>query len=207
MANPVPGHSVSTAYGKSGGWSCGWHTGVDIAAPKGTAVVASIAGQIRHRNYGGDLGNHQFAISPDPGQPFADGEVFYAHTYDRPPDGVYVSIGDLVAHVGVEGNTTGPHLHYEYHPEEKNSWGCNVCANPQPTLDHQGQVSAQEMEDDMFVIVSPNRPSLLCGPGYSKELSEEEAGVMSDCGVRRVSHNDRGWDVARAACTHGDATD
>lgn len=137
MTNPVPGYKITTPYGKAG-WSCGFHTGADLAAPMGTPIVAAIAGQIRHRNYGSAFGNHQFAISPDPGQPFADGEAFYAHTTDRPPDGQYVTVGQLVAHVGSEGNSTGPHLHFEYHPEQKNTWGCHVVANPQPLIDHQG---------------------------------------------------------------------
>lgn len=138
MVNPVPGYNITTPYRKSGSWSCGYHTGVDLACPVGTRIVAPIAGQIRHRNYGSALGNHQFAISPDPGQPFAEGEVFFAHTRTRLADGVYVNVGDFVAECGVEGNTTGPHLHYEFHPNQKNSWGCEpVCANPQPTIDHQ----------------------------------------------------------------------
>lgn len=138
MVSPAPGFSIGTPYRKSGSWSCGYHTGVDFPCPTGTRLVASIAGQIRHRNYGSALGNHQFAISPDPGQPFADGEVFYAHTRTRLADGVYVNVGDFVAECGVEGNTTGPHLHYEFHPNQKNSWGCEpICANPQPTIDHQ----------------------------------------------------------------------
>lgn len=139
MAYPIPGVGVSTPYGKSGSsWkTCGWHTGVDFAAPLGTPIYAPIAGQVRHRNYGSSFGNHQFAISPDPGQPFGDGEVFFAHTTDRPSDGKYVNIGDVLAHVGTEGNSTGPHLHFEYHPQSKNSWGCGDVANPQVVLDHQ----------------------------------------------------------------------
>lgn len=139
MTNPAPGYKVTTAYGVKGSWSCGFHTGVDIACPTGTRLVAAIAGEIRHRSYGSALGNHQFAISPDPGQPFAEGEAFYAHTRTRLPDGTRVNVGDYVAECGVEGNTTGPHLHFEYHPEQKNSWGCNVCANPQPLLDYQSE--------------------------------------------------------------------
>lgn len=139
-AYPIPGNGVDTAYGKSGSmWShCGWHTGVDFTAAYGTPIYAPIAGQVRHRNYGSSFGNHQFAISPDPGQPFAEGEVFFAHTYDRPADGIYVNIGDFLAHVGEEGNATGPHLHFEYHPEVKNQWCHIYVANPQVVLDHQG---------------------------------------------------------------------
>jgi murein DD-endopeptidase MepM/ murein hydrolase activator NlpD len=145
MTYPIPGVGISTAYGKRGqSWSCnenssgGIHTGVDFACAKGTLIVAPIAGQIRHRNYGSAFGNHQFAISPDPGQPFGEGEVFFAHTTDRPADGAYVNIGDPLAHVGAEGNVTGPHLHFEFHPEAKGVWNCSVHANPQVVLDHGG---------------------------------------------------------------------
>lgn len=146
MTQPIPGVAVGTPYGKRGPyWSCqedssgnGVHTGVDFPCPSGTAIVAPIAGQVRHRSYGSAFGSHQFAISPDPGQPFADGEVFFAHTRTRPKDGIFVDVGDWLAEVGSEGNATGPHLHLEYHPTSKGVWSCSVHANPQPILDHQG---------------------------------------------------------------------
>lgn len=143
--DPIMNVPISTPYGARGPyWSCnensngdGVHTGVDFACAKGTNIYAPIAGQIRHRNYGSAFGSHQFAISPDPGQPFADGEVFFAHTTNRPPDGTYVQPGDYLADVGTEGNVTGPHLHLEYHPNSKGSWSCSVHANPAPVLDWQ----------------------------------------------------------------------
>jgi len=142
MANPVPGKSVTTAFGKRGKhWSCkktsagGIHTGVDFAAPSGTKIVAPIAGTIRHRNYGSAFGRHQFAISPSKGQPFAKGEVFFAHTRTRLKDGTKVKIGDKIAEVGAEGNVTGAHLHMEYMPSTKGKWNCYVHANPKPIID------------------------------------------------------------------------
>ena len=112
MANPVPGKSISTPFGKRGKhWSCkktsagGIHTGVDFAAPSGTKIVAPIAGTIRHRNYGSAFGRHQFAISPSKGQPFAKGEVFFAHTRTRLKDGTKVKIGDKVV-INADGELT-----------------------------------------------------------------------------------------------------
>lgn len=144
MANPIPGRSVSTPYGERGShWSCqkdsagrGIHTGLDIAAPNGTKIYAPIAGQIRHRSYGSAFGKHQFAISPDPSQPFADGEVFFAHTRTRLPDGKRVEVGDFIAEVGSEGNVTGPHLHMEFMPSSKGRWKCGIHADPQKIIDH-----------------------------------------------------------------------
>jgi len=148
MANPVPGRVITTPYGKRGKfWGCnknaageGIHTGVDYAAPLGTKVVAAIAGQIRHRNYGKAFGEHQFAISPDGDQPFGPDEVFYAHTRTRLPDGTRVQIGDFVAEVGAEGNVTGPHLHFEYR-KGKGSWNCDMHQDPTPVIEHGASVA------------------------------------------------------------------
>jgi peptidase M23-like protein len=144
MAWPVPSqYRITTAYGARGNmWSCnknaagGLHTGVDMLAPRGTPIYATIAGQIRHRDYGVKFfGPYQFAISPDTDQPFGRGEVFYAHCLSRLPDGTRVVPGQRISEVGDLGNASGPHLHYEYHPAAKNVWNCTVHANPQPTLD------------------------------------------------------------------------
>jgi hypothetical protein len=140
----APYDVVTTPWGKRGSyWSCsedssgnGVHTGCDLAAPNGTPIYAPIAGQIRHRSYGSAFGGHQFAISPDPGQPFADGEVFFAHTQTRLKDGAYAVVGDFIAEVGAEGNVSGPHLHLEWHPDTKGVWSCTVHADPAPILAH-----------------------------------------------------------------------
>jgi murein DD-endopeptidase MepM/ murein hydrolase activator NlpD len=155
MTYPIPDVGVSTPYGKRGShWSCqedsngnGIHTGVDFACGNGTRIYAPIAGEIRHRSYGSAFGSHQFAISPDPGQPFADGEVFFAHTRTRLKSGTRVEIGDFIAEVGSEGNVTGPHLHMEYMPNTKNTWRCGIHADPKPVLDHEG---ASTMAQDVY---------------------------------------------------------
>ena len=140
MAYPIPGVAVSTPYGRRGKyWSCrkdaqglGSHTGDDFSAKAGTKIFAPIAGQIRHRSYGSAFGNHQFAISPDDNEPFGQGEVFFAHAQKRLPDGTRVVIGQYIGEVGTEGNTTGPHLHAEWHPRTKGVWNCDVCSDPTP---------------------------------------------------------------------------
>lgn len=146
MANPVPNYSITTPFGRRGRhWSCrkdssgqGIHTGADWAAPSGTPIVAPIAGTIRHRSYGSAFGPNQFAISPSAGQPFASGEVFFAHTLDRLPDGTEVQVGQQIARVGALGNATGAHLHMEYMPNTKNRWDCTVHADPAPVVNHGG---------------------------------------------------------------------
>jgi hypothetical protein len=147
MVNPVPGFSITTPYRKVGSWwrACGWHTGVDLAAPSGTAIVAPIPGTIRHRNYGAAFGPYQFVISPDPGStgdPLMDnGEVFFAHNLDRLPDGTQVRAGQRISRVGSLGNSSGPHLHMELHAA-KGQWNCGTMRNPQRAIDWQPAGSA-----------------------------------------------------------------
>ena len=133
MAHPLNnGAAPSTAFGARGyHWSCrkdssgrGIHTGADWPAPTGTPVYAVDAGDVRYRSYGGAFGL-QLAVSPD-----GAGEWFYAHLSWRVPDGTRVKAGDLVGKIGSTGNSTGPHLHLEWHPHVKNRWDCSAHADP-----------------------------------------------------------------------------
>lgn len=137
MVNPVPGVPVSTEFGRtsSGLWTtCGYHTGVDFAAPAGTPVVAARPGKVTHVDYGSSFGAHQVAVRCSDGT-----EDFYAHMSARAGNGLHVQAGDRVGEVGDEGNSTGPHLHFERHTVP--GWSCDLITNPQPSLDYQ--------EDDM----------------------------------------------------------
>ena len=139
MVNPVPGVAVATPYGKasSGLWvTCGNHTGVDFPAAPGTPVVAARPGHAVHVNYGSSFGSHQLAVR------CADGsEDFYAHMQGRVSSGIDVAAGDRVGEVGNEGNSTGPHLHFERHAGY--GWSCSLMRDPQPSIDYQSE------EDDM----------------------------------------------------------
>lgn len=140
MTNPVPGYRVTTPYRRAGKWwrACGWHTGVDFAAPTGTPVVAARPGVTRWRNYGSAFGSRQLAVV------CADGsEDFYAHMHTRVPAGRAVAAGDPVGTVGARGNVTGPHLHFERHARA-GSWSCTNMRDPQTSIDH-------EEDDDMGV--------------------------------------------------------
>ena len=123
MVNPVPGYRVTTAYRKSGSWSCGYHTGQDYAAPNGATVVAARAGAVVHTTWGSSFGDRQFAIRA------SDGTYdFYAHTNTRPGNGATVSAGHEIAQVGARGNATGPHLHFER--RTSNAWSCSGHQDP-----------------------------------------------------------------------------
>jgi murein DD-endopeptidase MepM/ murein hydrolase activator NlpD len=85
-----------------------YHSGLDIASDRGTAVYATAAGTVRHVGRRGNYGNlividHGFGL-----------ETRYGHLlkYLVTP-GTKVHRGDVIAEVGATGRATGYHLHYE----------------------------------------------------------------------------------------------
>ncbi|MET3900963.1 murein DD-endopeptidase MepM/ murein hydrolase activator NlpD [Devosia sp. UYZn731] len=86
------------------------HTGVDWAAPAGTAVMAAYDGVVISAGNAGGYGN-LLRLSHAGGR-----ETRYAHLKafaDGIAPGVQVTAGQLVGFVGTTGNSTGPHLHFE----------------------------------------------------------------------------------------------
>jgi murein DD-endopeptidase MepM/ murein hydrolase activator NlpD len=86
------------------------HNGVDIAAPKGTPVVAAGAGRVTYADENGGFGR---IIRIDHGSGI---ETWYAHleSFAAKPDD-RVKRGQRIGSVGATGRATGPHLHYEVH--------------------------------------------------------------------------------------------
>jgi murein DD-endopeptidase MepM/ murein hydrolase activator NlpD len=140
MVSPVPTHRITTPYKKKGQhWrACGWHTGVDYAAPKGTRIVAARGGVVKHTAFGRAFGDKQFEIVCPDGT-----SDFYGHTDTRPANGARVKTGQKIATVGSRGNSTGPHLHFERHARA-GRWSCTNMRNPQTSIDHQEGSSMKE---------------------------------------------------------------
>lgn len=84
------------------------HAGVDLAAPRGTPVLAARDGMVGRSGWWGTYGN---AVALDHG----DGsETRYAHLSSvAVGTGEVVRQGDVIGYVGSTGASTGPHLHFE----------------------------------------------------------------------------------------------
>lgn len=86
------------------------HDGVDIANDLGTPLYAAGPGEVTHSGEASGYGQWVRILHPD-------GSVTeYGHMYER-----FVQVGDQVeagthiASMGSEGQSTGPHLHFEVH--------------------------------------------------------------------------------------------
>ncbi len=84
------------------------HNGIDIAAPTGTPIGASAAGEVFFVGWLGGYGN---TVLVDHGNGYT---TLYGHQSElRASVGQSVSAGTTVGLVGSTGNSTGPHLHFE----------------------------------------------------------------------------------------------
>jgi murein DD-endopeptidase MepM/ murein hydrolase activator NlpD len=107
---PLPDgtYEIGTSFGQAGSmWSTGSHTGQDFPAAIGTPVRAVTSGVVRveHPAWAGNL------VRIDHGNGL---ETLYAHLSSVDvADGQQVTAGQRIGAVGSEGNSTGPHLHFE----------------------------------------------------------------------------------------------
>jgi len=85
-----------------------FHSGVDISASYGQAVVAPADGIVIFADFMGGYGR---AIALDHGHAIT---TRYGHLASfAVAFGQYVHRGDTIGYVGLSGRSTGPHLHYE----------------------------------------------------------------------------------------------
>ena len=100
---PLQG-TLTSAFGSRGGK----HEGIDIAAPRGTAIVAARSGKVIFAGRLGDYGN--MIVVKHAGNlrsVYAHVRVFLVR------QGSFVERGQRIAEVGETGNASGPHLHFE----------------------------------------------------------------------------------------------
>ncbi|MCL6444942.1 MAG: peptidoglycan DD-metalloendopeptidase family protein [Alicyclobacillus sp.] len=109
---PVPGyHDITSGYG----WRTlygkpDFHPGIDIGAPVGTPIVAATSGKVL---FAGPASGYGEWIVIDSGNGLLE---IYGHMYSwelKVSPGETVKTGQVIAAVGSNGESTGPHLHFE----------------------------------------------------------------------------------------------
>jgi murein DD-endopeptidase MepM/ murein hydrolase activator NlpD len=85
-----------------------FHSGIDIAAPQGSKVLATADGVVVFAGWYGDYGKTVIIRHP------SGYLTLYGHLSQIDvKEGQKVKAGDVVGRVGSTGRSTGPHLHYE----------------------------------------------------------------------------------------------
>lgn len=97
------------------------HQGTDILSPRGTPIVASVSGTVRHQT--ASLGGLSYFLQGD------DGITYFGTHMSAYGASGRVAAGTVVGYIGDSGNARGTnHLHFEMHP------GGGAAVNPYPTL-------------------------------------------------------------------------
>lgn len=113
------------------------HSGIDLAAPRGTPIYATGDGRVRFVGRKGGYGktielSHNNGIT-----------TLYGHMSKYKPKlgvGAKVKRGDVIGYVGSTGRSTGNHVHYEYRVHGK-------ALNPKTvSLPTKGVLTAKEMK-------------------------------------------------------------
>jgi murein DD-endopeptidase MepM/ murein hydrolase activator NlpD len=108
----ISGYHITAGFGQAGGRWARNHTGTDFAAPIGTPIRTVMKGVVLSAEFAGAYGR-QVRIRHEDGT-----ETWYNHMSKFSVTvGETVYAGDQVGAVGVTGNTTGPHLHFEVRPD------------------------------------------------------------------------------------------
>ena len=118
---------VSSCFGSRWGTT---HFGVDIAAPIGTPIYAATSGVVARAGAATGFGQAVY-VRGDDGAVTVYGHVnrYFVRVGER------VSAGEEIAEVGNQGQSTGPHLHFEVHPDGQMYGG---QTDPVPWLNDRG---------------------------------------------------------------------
>ncbi|WP_254552395.1 M23 family metallopeptidase [Kitasatospora sp. MMS16-BH015] len=109
-ALPVEAPGLSAAYGSAGTHWAARHTGIDFPVAKGTPVRAVTDGTVSAR-WNPAYGYMAAVTAPD------GTRTWYCHLGTYRLRRGQVRAGEVIAYSGSSGNSTGPHLHFEVHPD------------------------------------------------------------------------------------------
>jgi murein DD-endopeptidase MepM/ murein hydrolase activator NlpD len=105
----------------------GGHSGIDIAAPLNSSILAAESGVVIQSTWGSSQGNY---IIIDHGSYYT---LYLHNSKNLAFAGQRVSRGQTIARLGSTGRSTGPHLHFEIRRKVGSGWGgwyTNPAINP-----------------------------------------------------------------------------
>ncbi len=119
MRTPIDGARLTSGFGKRKHPTLGYtkmHRGVDFGARSGTPIMAAGNGTVEFAARNGTFGNY-VRIRHN-----SEFKTAYAHMRKFAKGirkGARVKQGQIIGYVGTTGRSTGPHLHYEVHRNNK----------------------------------------------------------------------------------------
>lgn len=163
-------HRIGSGFGNREG---GFHYGLDFEADDGTEIFAIQSGTVQFIGWASGYGQW-IVIDSDDDQ--GGGCIEYGHMWDARATGLSigskVKAGDLIAYVGSNGGSTGPHLHITVWPR-----GYADARNPRVD-------PLQWLKNARYVDVDPTEES----PAGGADMSDGQA-----IRVQLRGPGDNGW--------------
>ena len=150
-----------------------FHHGVDVAAPVGTELRAPADGVIVHKGSGASGGNTLIIKHAD--------DLFTVYYHLAKPShllkGTRVERGEVIAHSGNTGRSTGPHLHWEVRKSQR--WGDTM--DPVPFLQGAPSVTPPPLKVDGTLGRNTWKAwqTALKDKGFYKGVPDGRPGVMT----------------------------
>ncbi|MEU4778038.1 M23 family metallopeptidase [Micromonospora sp. NPDC023633] len=193
--NPFSGYPITD------GWqehlARGSAGGIDFAMPVGTDLPACGAGTISNIPNNG-TGGHTVTIHHSDGyrSQYMHLSQFLLANGTSVPSGAVVGRSGGAAGAPGSGSSTGPHLHWHMIDPAGRRINPLTYVNPNPPLDL--------WKDDMKLIQSPGRGIALVGPGYFRQLrNDEEVHAAVALAGNPLVGNDRQFDLWRSIAYDG----
>ncbi len=128
----------------------GYHGGVDFAAPTGTPIRAAADGVVEMAQWNGGYGQYVRLKHPKYG-PY---KTCYAHLSKiKVKKGQKVKQGDIIGLVGSTGNSTGPHLHYEFKVKDKRVNALTQVLPDSEALDPARMAAFEQRRDSILPLM------------------------------------------------------
>jgi murein DD-endopeptidase MepM/ murein hydrolase activator NlpD len=156
LRNPTQGACLSSGYGWRGTADGGGseHTGIDLANPNGDFIYAAADGTVVYTGWARGYG---LVVMLDHGRGVRS---FYGHLSEVSPligEGTLVRSGTAIARMGMTGNATGVHLHYEVSIDGERVDPLNYGA-PNVTAVGQTHTPPEATEPETEVTQTPGAP-------------------------------------------------
>jgi peptidoglycan DL-endopeptidase RipA len=167
---------ISSPYGMRDGTL---HQGIDLAGPTGTPIYAFTDGTVAAAGTASGFGNWIVVDHTIEGKPYS---TVYGHMYD---DGVLVKTGDRVTAgqriglIGSNGQSSGPHLHFEVWPGGRLTGGHSE--DPAPWFQRADQAAPAGAQSGPAQQPGSPRPP----PAQGGDVSALRARQIIDVGHKR----------------------
>ncbi|MFG1795783.1 peptidoglycan DD-metalloendopeptidase family protein [Nocardia sp. NPDC049149] len=204
----TPGsYTVSSPFGMREG---GMHRGVDFAAELGTPIFAATSGRVVAAGRADGFGHWIVIDTAYGGAPLS---TVYGHMRSGGifvKEGDEVSAGQPIGAVGDDGESSGPHLHFEVVPGGRLTGGQQI--DPAPWLDEGTKYAAAPAmrsvaDDEVATLKRTSRSRWVAGPDIRSRVCapEHSAGVGNSLQAGSVPEEYDMW-IRKAAGTCPEVT-